>query len=250
MTLEDKSCRRGVTSEITFIAPIVRGLVRDPETAGISYADRLKRVLQAFNERENEFDGTLPVPLALRAFRGIHFAHLALIDGDTRLLFSVDFDGSASDYLAGLSRDVPWLLNLVFSSCVGWESVVDRPDQLIEFVRSYQVETTFWYAHAPALSVRDIEWLDGLRRELEAGPTDCKTASELVVRLQAAATQRAAPRSIKQRIEQMFAAQEEVKSGARKQAQELFKLAFSQIFPLNEWQEAYRETFQEAVGSP
>lgn len=80
MTLEDKSWRRGATSEITFIAPIRRGMVTDPDHAGLSYSDRLKRVLEAFNDRENEYDGRLPVPLALRAFRGIHFAHLVLLD--------------------------------------------------------------------------------------------------------------------------------------------------------------------------
>jgi len=252
MTLEDKSCRRGATSEITFIAPIRRGMVTDPVGAGISYSDRLKRVLEAFNEREDAFDGKHSVPLALRAFRGIHFAHLALLDGDTRLLFSVDFDGSAADYLAGLSCEVPWLLNLVFGNCVGWTPVNDRPERLIQFVRSYQVKTHFWYAHAPALSIRDIEWLDALRCQLEACLGESKDlGAELAARLMAAATQQAAPRPIGRRIAQMFDAQETAGEGkARAVAQRQFQAAFSSIFPEGHWREAYRETFQQEVSHP
>src|ERR1700759_4261896 len=132
MSVEEMSRRRGATGEITFIAPVKPVLVPVIETQ-ITYSDRLRLVLSGFNDRENGWTEQASVPLGVRACQGIHFAHLVLLDGDTRLLFAVNFDGSASDYLAALTTDIPWLIHLVFSNCVGWEPIAGHPDVLIRF---------------------------------------------------------------------------------------------------------------------
>jgi hypothetical protein len=238
MTVDETSRRRGAASEITFIAPVKRGNVTDSKY-NISYSDRLKRVLSVFNDREDGFDGVAPIPLGLRAFEGIHFAHLVLIDGDTRFLFAVNFDGSASNYLAGLSTDVPWLLHLVFSHCVGWNPVNDKPDVLIRFIERHQVETNFWYAHDPVVSVRDIAWGNALRRELESAPIG-STPSDNAQRLQAVATQFSAPRPYQRKLAQLFAARPSAELALAKKQ---FQGVFEPLFSAPEWKGAYRETF-------
>ena len=244
MTIDEVSRRRGATSELTFIAPIKRGNVPNIR-ATLSYSDRLKRILTVFNDRENAFNGRNPVPLGLRAFQGIHFAHLVLIDGDTRFLFAVSFDGSASSYLAGLSTDVPWLVHLVFSNCVGWQLIDQRPQVLIEFITRHQVETNFWYAHSPQTSVRDAEWLQALRREVEHAPADTN-ARQWSAQLQAAATQACAPRTHARRLAQMFAMQED-SAAAEAHAKAQFQGVFEPLYERAEWTAAYRETFGEDV---
>lgn len=228
---------RGATSELTFIAPIRRGEV--PDRSGIRHADRLRAVLEAFNARENAFAGGADVPLALRAFGGIHFAHLALVDGDSRLLFSVDFDGSMHDYLAGLSSEVPHLLHLIFSNCVGWEPVEDQPRKLVAFVESYQVKTNFWYAHAPELSVKDVEWLQSLREVVEELARN-ETTRECGVRLLSEATARNAPRSTKGRLAQLFKA---ARPDETARAKESFAKGFAKLYSEAEWRAAYEESF-------
>lgn len=259
MKVDERSRRRGATSEITFIAPIKRGRVAEPSSAReLSHADRLKRVLAVFNTREDRFDGVTPVPLGLRAFRGIHFAHLVMLDGDTRFMFSVDFDGLASDYLAGLSADVPWLLNLVFSACEGWQKVDDQPHVLIDFIERHQIETNFWYAHQPALSVRDIEWLDTLRSELANGAWLEPLRKELedeglelgdalkrcLEQAQSRATAASAPRTFARQLARLYEAYPNHPL-PRDAAKKNFIEAFAGLFTETEWEAAYFESFGE-----
>lgn len=246
MSVDEKSRRRGAVGEITFIAPLRRGhAFTNPDTKeSITYADRLRRVLAAFNDREDSYDGSAPVPLGLRAFRGIHFAHLVLLEGDTRFMFSVDFDGSASDYLAGLSTDVPWLLNMVFSACEGWTTVDSKPQVLAKFIEKHQVETSFWFAQAPALSVRDIEWLDSLRRLIEHSDNGlgCRDNASCAQQLQALACQAGAPRSFTRRLAQLYQAQPDP-DAALEDAKQRFRALFEPMFQPDEWRSAYRESF-------
>jgi hypothetical protein len=158
---------RGEIMEITHIAPVRRGIVpkelRGKASGPITYADRLKTILDAFQRREDR-----KFPSVIRLFRGIHVAKWALIDGDTRLLLDVVFDGHFRDYLRSLSHEVPAFLDLIWSNCEGWEPVAKNPDQLISFIEAYQVKVNFLYAHHPQLTVRDIDWLLELRAAVEA----------------------------------------------------------------------------------
>lgn len=164
---EPLSRRRGEINEILHIAPIRRGLVpkerRGEGSAPITYADRLKIILEAFQRREDA-----GFPGVIRTFRGIHTAEWALLDGDTRLLLSVVFDGDWFDYLAALTREVPGFLHLIWSNCEGWEPVDHAPEKLFRFIQAFQVRVSFLYAHHPELTVQDIDWLLALRRAAEA----------------------------------------------------------------------------------
>lgn len=242
MSVEEMSRRRGATGEITFIAPVKPGLVPGIG-AQITYSDRLRLVLSVFNDRENGWTEQAPEPLGLRAFQGIHFAHLVLLDGDTRFLFAVNFDGSASDYLAALTTDIPWLIHLVFSNCVGWESIAGKPEVLIRFIARHQTETNFWYAHAPQLTVRDLDWLQELRRKVEHPPQACDAAM-WSRELQAEASQHCAPRPFKRVLQQLFAAQPNAEQ-ARARAKLQFRAVFESLYSQNEWRPAYQETFDE-----
>jgi hypothetical protein len=261
---ESLSRTRGVVGEITFIAPIRRGPVPDDETPNgtsprrpIRFADRLRMVLEAFNDREDQYDGVTAkrVPMALRAFGGIHFAHMALIDGETRFLFSVDFDGSPRDYLAGLANNVPWLLHLVFSNCEGWKSVENDPWQLIRFIEAHQVKTHFWYAHMPELTARDLEWFNALNQELDSAALDGGSKAELISQLRALVSTRTAPLSLTLRIDQMFEEQERVTRrdtypGIRSIAKTQFAHAFEPFYPEAIVQRALRESLGSAGGQP
>lgn len=210
---ESVSRIRGVVGEITFIAPIKQGFVPGldaPQHKPIRYADRLRLVLEAFNDREDQYDATRArrVPTGLRAFGGIQFAHLALIDGDTRLLFSVDFDGSPHDYLAGLAINVPWLLELVFSNCQGWQPVEGNPGTLIKFIEAHQVLTNFWYAHLPGATVRDREWLHALDEELDSFASAHEASRDAVARLRARVAERMAPMLHSERVLSLFQQQQ------------------------------------------
>jgi hypothetical protein len=242
------SHRRGAVSELAFIAPVRNGSFTLPGAAAgslqVRYSDRLKRVLEAFDDREDHYEKLeiRRVPLALRAFGGIHFAHLVLIDGGSRLLFVVNFDGSIRDYLAGLANHVPALLNLVFSHCVGWEPVANRPEQLIKFVERYRVQTNFWYVHDPGLSARDVQWMAALRAALHAAPSHA-TSTELVANLLAQVGRASAPVSFKDQMAAMFAEAEERRPHYLEIAEAQFKALFGALFDQQDWQNAYIETF-------
>jgi hypothetical protein len=236
---ESLSRARGVLGEITFIAPIRRGPVPDDEAPNTSprrairFADRLRIVLEAFNDREDQYDSvrTRRVPLALRAFGGIHFAHMALIDGETRLLFSVDFDGAPRDYLAGLANNVPWLLHLVFSNCEGWKPVENDPWQLIRFIEAHQVKTHFWYAHMPELTARDLEFCDAMNQALDAAALGGAAEAQLVSQLRARVSGRTAPASLPERIDQMFEEQDRAtKPSPTPDIRTIARLQFAQTF--------------------
>lgn len=179
-------------SELTHIAPIKPGFVREAEVQ-VRYADRLRLMLEASNARE---DGGFPS--AIRLFRGIHTAQWALIDADTRLLLNVVFDGDLHDYLRALAWTVPHLLELIWSNCVGWRPVHGDPDRLISFIESYQVRVNFLYVHHPQLTVPDVERLVALDETLGQGAQPSRTLRQVEQQL----TERCEPRSNARRLQE------------------------------------------------
>ena len=184
-------------SEILHIAPLRKGYVPASELGvprrDITFADRLKIVLESSNKREDA-----GFPSVIRNFRGIHTAKWALLDGDTRLILSVVFDGEWHDYLAGLTFVVPGFLHLVWSNCEGWEDVAGSPEKLFRFIQAHQVRVPFFYAQHPELTARDIDWLEALRKNSEdaqkASPP--KPTNEPVLTPQTFAERRAAALSV------------------------------------------------------
>lgn len=185
---------RGQISELTHLVPIRRGTVPDSERGShppLTFANRLRIILKAFNDREDA-----GFPSVIRLFRGIHVSKWALIDGDTRLLLSVMYDGDFTDYMRALARDVPAMLHLVWSNTVGWEpfersatGALDleatrrNTERLMGFIRAHQVEVSFLYAHHADLTVRDVEYLKQFKRayDREQAPAAAAKALESAI---------------------------------------------------------------------
>jgi Dyp-type peroxidase family len=232
-------------SEIVHLAPVKPGFIPDSELGGapqapLSYADRLRRVLEAFNAREEQ-----GFPSVIRLFRGIHSASWALVDGDTRLLLNVTFDGDWHHYLRALAYEVPGFLQLIWGNCVGWKRVNGNPEHLFEFIQAHQVRANFLYAHHPDLNVRDVEWLKQLRKSVD-GLGDA-TASRQA--LYAAVDRALAPRSKAERLE---SALDEYARLAKAQLPgkdpiRIAKIAFEdtlkKLYPAADYALAYREAF-------
>lgn len=162
MSLE-RSKTAGHVTEITHIVPFKTG--GPIGLHGIRYADRCRIVLESFARFEAE-GFVLPV----RRFSGIHFARWALIDGDTRLLFTTNFDGTWDEYIRAFVRDIPWSLGLLWQNCENYpEDRTDADGNVIpaaadyalfsNFVERYQVESSLFYADYGELTVRDIRYL-------------------------------------------------------------------------------------------
>jgi hypothetical protein len=158
----ERSKTAGRVTEITHIVPFKIG---GPEALhGIRYSDRCRIVLESFARFEGE-GFVLPV----RRFSGIHFARWALIDGDTRLLFTTNFDGTWEEYIRAFVRDIPWSLGLLWQNCENFPSdrmvdgkvVPGAADYALfsQFVERYQVESSLFYADYGELTVRDVRYL-------------------------------------------------------------------------------------------
>jgi hypothetical protein len=168
MSLE-RSKTAGHVTEITHIVPFKPG--GPVGLHGIRYADRCRIVLEAFARFEGE-GFVLPV----RRFSGIHFARWALIDADTRLLFTTNFDGTWDEYIRAFVREIPWSLGLLWQNCENYPSdrigddgstIPAAADYALfsKFVERYQVESSLFYADYGELTVRDIRYLRVFHQE-------------------------------------------------------------------------------------
>jgi hypothetical protein len=229
--MTNQSRGRGQISELTHIAPIKQGFIDPPLSAArpIRYADRLRTVLEAFNAREDQ-----GVPGVIRLFRGIHTSQWAMLDGDTRLMLNVVFDGGLHGYLRALARDVPGLLNLVWSNCEGWQDPRDDGQLLIDFIEKFQVRVNFFYAQNPELTVPDVEGLLRLRDAFDATGSVSASRSQL----QAEIYRESAPLANAERLAKALR-----KNGDIERAQEAFWGLFEHLYTLPEIQRAHRETF-------
>jgi hypothetical protein len=96
-------------------------------------------------------------PELVRQMETIHFARWVLIDNDTRLLFTSNFDRSLNDYLKDFVRVMPEGLDSIWGNCEGYPAGGCKDfDAFSAFVSNFQVETTLWYAAYPAATVKDV----------------------------------------------------------------------------------------------
>ena len=169
-----KSRSVGRTTEITHIVSFKKGT--PPGSHGIRYADRCRIVLGAFQSLEAE-GFVSPV----RRFSGIHFARWTLIDGDTRLLFTTNFDGTWEDYIGDFTREIPWSLGVIWTNCVDypedvppakkgdpWSPGAANYPLFSKFVHQYQIQADLFYAHYGHLTVRDVRHLQVFHEEAMA----------------------------------------------------------------------------------
>ncbi len=111
----------------------------------------------------------------LGSMRTIHFAHWALVNNRSRLMFFSNFDGSWESYLDDFIEKAHGGLSLAWGNCVGFPPgrflVMDGASHGRRFkawARHSQAVSRFWYSAYPDLTVNQIERQaaisDGLRR--------------------------------------------------------------------------------------
>jgi hypothetical protein len=93
----------------------------------------------------------------------IHFARWVLLDGDRRMFFASNYDGSLDSYMDDFINKVAWGINLVFSNGIGFP----RTSWLVcggagfeqtynRFLHRHQLATAVWYKAYRGLTVADL----------------------------------------------------------------------------------------------
>lgn len=127
----------GQVTELTVIAPLKPGA-----------ATTLRQVL-------NGLQVTPDSPI--KQIGTIHFARWVIIDNDTRLLFTSNFDGSWENYLRDFSQKTPDGMDRIFGHCDGYPEGGCRDFEAFKaYVAKYQVTTDLFYAAYPETSVKAV----------------------------------------------------------------------------------------------
>ncbi len=185
--MQSKHLRK--SSELLLIAPIKKGLVPVPFT--VTYAVRLKLLLEGlFALRQagvERFAGPLKLIGPLETVTSLHFVQWAILDGGTRLLLAVTFEGPWEAYIRGIVDEAGPFLDSIFCHCEGYSdgpeshATTEGYDGFARWVRQHQVQVNFFHSAAPDITTTDIAWLkelDGLRTD----PDFALKAAELWVR--------------------------------------------------------------------
>jgi len=103
----------------------------------------------------------------------IHFARWVLLDGNCRLLFASNYDGSLDSYMDDFINKVAWGLNLVFSNGIGYPRTrflaLDgaKNEQAFKYyIRRHQLPTEVWFKAYPGLTTLDLTRNSRLRAGL------------------------------------------------------------------------------------
>lgn len=117
----------------------------------------------------------------LSDMRTVHFAHWALLNNGSRLIFLSNFDGTWDSYLDDFIEKANTGTTLAWTNCVGSPSArfltldgVKKGRQFKAWARHSMAPNLFWFSAYPKLTVNQIERnhanADGLRRPaLETG---------------------------------------------------------------------------------
>ncbi len=142
MTTPAASKTIGQVTELTVMAPLKPG-------AAVS----LRRVLSALQTSADS---------PIKKINSIHFARWVIFDGDQRLLFTSNFDGSWEEYLRDFSQITPDGMDRIFAHCEGYPAGGCRDFEAFKaYVAAHQVATDLFYAAYPESSVAAV--LEGLR---------------------------------------------------------------------------------------
>jgi predicted acylesterase/phospholipase RssA/deferrochelatase/peroxidase EfeB len=173
-----KSLHLRKSSELLLIAPIKQGLVPIPPTT--SYTTRLGELLVALFELRSaaiERSGNQLVG-PLERVTTLHFIQWAILDGGTRLLLAVTFDGPWESYIRGIVDDAGPFLDLIFGHCEGYEghSSDKGYEAFASWVRAHQIQCQFFHSAFPDISSDDVRYLQAVRKLRE----DPKKTAELL----------------------------------------------------------------------
>ena len=85
-----------------------------------------------------------------------HDFRVFLFDNDTRILFTIVYDGDFKPYVADLIKEVsPWLDQIFGGVWEGYKGMNDP--SVFELVRNAKVDAEFFYAAFPDVTRRDVE---------------------------------------------------------------------------------------------
>ena len=109
----------------------------------------------------------------------IHFARWVLLDGDRRLLFASNYDGSLESYMDDFINKVAWGINVVFGNGLGFPRVswlfgggARFEGKYKRYLRRHQLPTAVWYKAYPGLSVADLNRNSMIRQGIDKPPQD------------------------------------------------------------------------------
>ena len=99
----------------------------------------------------------------------IHFAHWAIIDNDTRLVFVTNFDGNWDDYLDEFIAKGADELDVVFGHCVGYpEGGCRDVETFKQYIRDHEYKAAVSYTAYPDATVIDVQKALRIRQKFEA----------------------------------------------------------------------------------
>jgi hypothetical protein len=92
----------------------------------------------------------------------IHFARWVFLDGQKRMLFASNYDGSLESYMDDFINKVGFGLNVAFSNGVGYPKTnwlildgAQNEQRFKGFLRRHQIPTQVWYNAHPGLTALD-----------------------------------------------------------------------------------------------
>jgi hypothetical protein len=104
----------------------------------------------------------------------IHFARWVLLDGNRRVFFASNYDGSADSYMDDFINKVAWGLNLVFSNGVGYPRTrwllkggARSEENYKRTLRRNQLPSESWYKAYPGLTAVDLARNTRIRKGLQ-----------------------------------------------------------------------------------
>ena len=140
----------GVQTAITTISRIKPG--RSPQ---------LRAVLGQFT--------TLGPDSPINLISTIHFARWVMIDDDTRLLFTTNFDGSWDDYIDEFIEKAADGLDAIWSNCEGFPEGGSRNRAAFkQYIRDYEYPALVFYSAYPDATVKNIHRALRTRAKFEA----------------------------------------------------------------------------------
>ncbi len=151
----------GSSSELLVLADIKPGFV--PIRSPVTYASRLRRHLKLVDALrrgglETDSSGNYVGPID--SLRTLQFITWTLIDNDTRMLLSVNFDQPFEPYIRRIVDVSGGLLDSVFCHCVGFDG--HSSDQgfhkFMSFIEANQAPVDLFAASAPDHSVDDADF--------------------------------------------------------------------------------------------
>jgi hypothetical protein len=91
----------------------------------------------------------------------VHDFRVMLFDNDTRIMFTIVYDGDFKAYVADLIKEVaPWLDQIFGDVWEGYKGMKDPG--IVELVLNAVVEAEFFYAAYPEVTCRDVEKMQRL----------------------------------------------------------------------------------------